>query len=69
MHGVVDLKDRRMVCLFNWGDQPQTLTVKLPRKSRVKEYWSGEDLGIRSGTFQLESMPPHSGRILECIPV
>jgi alpha-galactosidase len=66
--GVVDLKDRRMACLLNWGEQAQTLAVKLARKSRVKEYWSGKDLGVQSGEYKVE-MPPHSGRILECVPV
>jgi alpha-galactosidase len=65
--GVVDLNDRRMVCLLNWGEHAQILPVKLTRKSRIQEYWSGEDLGVQSGEYKVE-MPPHSGRILECVP-
>ncbi len=67
--GVVDLPGRRMVCLLNWGDQPQTISVKLPNKSRVKEYWSAKDLGVHSGTYTVSDMPPHSGQILECTSV
>ena len=67
--GVVDLPGGRMVCLLNWGDQPQTISVKLPQKSRVKEYWSAKDLGVHNGTYTVSDMPPHSGQILECTSV
>lgn len=63
--GVVKLADRRMVCLFNWGDAPQTLSVEVQRKSRVTDYWSGEDLGEHEGSFVVKDMPPHSARLLE----
>jgi alpha-galactosidase len=66
--GIIDLKDRRMLCLFNWGEQPQTLRVRLPKPARVRDYWSGEDLGERETEFVANEMPPHSARLLECKP-
>jgi len=57
-------KDASMICCFNWEDTPQALRVRLPRKSRVTDYWSGADLGDHSGEFILTAMPPHSARLL-----
>jgi hypothetical protein len=55
----------RVACLFNWNDQPQTLTVKLPEASRVTDFWSGESFG-RLASIAIEDMPPHSARLLVC---
>ena len=65
--GVVALNGKRMVCLFNWGETPQTLVVRLPERSHVKDYWSGEDLGRHDGQLTIAHMPPHSARLLECL--
>ena len=64
--GVVEQKDGRVLCLFNFGDKPQTLSVKLPQPSQVTDLWSGADLGKRTGTLELKDMPPHSARLLMC---
>src|SRR5262249_832684 len=65
--GVVERPDGRALCLFNWGDQPQSLTVKLPRRpTQVTDLWSGADLGKHKGTLTLADMPPHSARLLIC---
>ena len=62
--GVTQLPDRRMVSLFNWGQTPQSLAVRLPEASRVTDYWTGEDLGRHEGQFAVRNMPPHSARLL-----
>jgi alpha-galactosidase len=64
--GVVSRPDGRALCLFNWGDQRQSLTVKLPAPVRITDFWSAADLGRHQGTFQLKDMPPHSARLLVC---
>jgi alpha-galactosidase len=64
--GVVNLPDARMVCVFNWEDQLQTISVPLPRPSRVTEFWSGEDLGRREGSLEIKDLPPRSARLLVC---
>jgi alpha-galactosidase len=64
--GVVKLPGKLMYCLFNWGDDKQTLAVKLPGAFRVTDFWSGAELGTREGSLQLPDMPPHSARLLVC---
>jgi alpha-galactosidase len=64
--GTVALRDRRMLCLFNWGDEPIALSAPLTRPARVTDYWSGEALGRREGAITIERLPPHSARLLEC---
>ncbi|HXD30369.1 MAG TPA: glycoside hydrolase family 36 protein [Pyrinomonadaceae bacterium] len=62
------VKHRRSlkVCLFNWDDAPATLKFRLPRRSVVTDYWTGESFGIRRGEFTVTNMPPHSARLLQC---
>lgn len=62
--GLVKLTDRDMICLFNWDEAPQTLSVRLENRSRLTDYWSGEDLGEHEGKFVVKDMPPHSARLL-----
>lgn len=62
--GVVTLLDARMLCLFNWGDEPQDLSVPLPRRCRIADYWSGDNLGRREGILEIKGMPAHSARLL-----
>jgi alpha-galactosidase len=64
--GFVDLPDARMICLFNWEDHPQKFSVKLQRPSRITDFWSGEDLGRREGSLEIEELPPRSARLLVC---
>jgi alpha-galactosidase len=64
--GLVRLKGRTMVCLFNWEDCPQTLSVALDGPCRVRDYWTGEDLGRHEGLFEVRQLPPHSARLLAC---
>jgi alpha-galactosidase len=61
--GVVQLKDRRMLCLFNWSDQPGTVSIRLPKRTRLRDYWSDEDLGAHEGSFARE-LPARSARLL-----
>jgi alpha-galactosidase len=64
--GVVGLAGPRAVCLFNWTDAPQSITFRLPAACRVRDYWSGEDLGRHEGSFTSKDVPPHSARLLVC---
>ncbi len=62
--GSIEEANRHMVCMFNWQDTPQTIAFNLPRRSRVTDFWSGEDLGQHSGAFTAKDMPPHSAKLL-----
>lgn len=64
--GLIHLKDRVMACLFNWRDEKQTITVRLPRVSRVFDYWSGESYGSPENTIVAEDMTPHSAKLFSC---
>lgn len=61
--GVVKLKDRTLLCLFNWTAQPENMAVKLPHPGEVTELWSGDNLGNRQGTIQVE-LKGHEGKVL-----
>jgi alpha-galactosidase len=63
--GSVDLPDRRLRFLLNWGDRPGTLRLRLPGPHRVHDLWSGADLGVYGPEDGL-ALPPHSGRVLVC---
>src|SRR6185369_9245418 len=47
--GIARLKDRMLLCLFNWNDTPETRKVKLPRAGSVVDLWTGKDYGRVSG--------------------
>jgi alpha-galactosidase len=54
------------VAVFNWDDTPQTIAVALPGAARIRDVWTGADLGRHATSYTLERMPPHSARLLEC---
>src|SRR5207249_3543886 len=64
--GWIKLAKETRLCVFNWTDAPQSLTVKLPRRARVLDFWSGEELGTR-GAVEFNAMPAHSARILTLV--
>ncbi len=66
--GTVTLPDRHMLCLFNWQDTPQTLSVRLPHPCRLQDFWTEKDLGVYHNVFETGSMPPHSARLIVCHP-
>jgi alpha-galactosidase len=64
--GTIERTDGRVVFLLNGNDAPKTLSFSLDRPARVRELWSGEDLGARpAGTVSL-TLPAHAGRALVC---
>ena len=64
--GTVERTDGRVVFLLNWSDAPKTLSFALDRPQRVRELWSGDDLGTRTvGPVSL-TLPAHAGRVLVC---
>jgi len=67
--GRVDLGDRLALCLFNWEERPCRLNIPLDGTYQICDYWTGADLGLCSGSIQLDDLPPHSARLLMCYPV
>ena len=64
--GFIKLRDRLMICVFNWADAAKTVSFQLPKSSTIRDYWSRADLGRHSGIFEAKDMPPHSARLLDC---
>ncbi|MCE5279231.1 MAG: alpha-galactosidase [Planctomycetaceae bacterium] len=65
--GVIDLPDKRMACLFNWTDEPITIDVPLPRAAKLRDFWTGEDLGRHGGSYRSEAIAPHGAQLVECM--
>jgi len=63
--GTVTLPGKRMLCLFNWGDVPITLSARLTRASAISDFWTGAAMGNHR-VVTVPDMPPHSARLLEC---
>jgi len=63
--GVVTLPGARMICLFNWDDEPRTLSALLGTEATLTDYWSGESLG-RSKSMSV-TMAPRSARLLKAV--
>jgi alpha-galactosidase len=64
--GRMQLGKREVVSVLNWSDSPQTMSIRLKRASRIKDFWTEADLGLQSGTFKIKDMPARSGRLLIC---
>ena len=64
--GVVNRPGVRMVSLFNWADEAQTISFSLPRPCQITDYWSGERLGRHRDIFTIKGLPPRSSRLLVC---
>ena len=65
--GAVQLKDRRVFCLLNWGDAPKAMTLALPGGANLREIWSGEDLGRKSGSASV-TVGARDGKLIETRP-
>jgi alpha-galactosidase len=63
--GTIEQPDGRYIAMFNWSEEPANRSVRLPSRCRVVDFWTGEDMGIREGTLDLE-LPPRSSRLLRC---
>jgi alpha-galactosidase len=52
------------VCVFNWGESLETIAIRLPKKARVTDFWSGEDLGVYEHEFKMENLASHCARLI-----
>ena len=53
------------VALFNWGDAPAARGVDFAGKRRVRDLWSGADLGVFEGGFAVRALAPHDAAWIE----
>jgi alpha-galactosidase len=54
--------------LFNWSDKPCDRSVAFAGKCRVRDAWTGEDLGMHDGGFAMRAIPAHDARLIEVVP-
>jgi alpha-galactosidase len=64
--GRIQLADATMICVFNRGEQSETVSIQLSKPCHVTDFWSGIDLGEHEETYVISEMPPHSARLLCC---
>ena len=64
--GTIQLDKKQIICLLNWADRPQTLSLTLRRSGRVTELWSGAELRTDGRILSLKDVPARSGRVLIC---
>jgi alpha-galactosidase len=64
--GRIKLKSREVFSILNWSNARRDISIRLSRRSRITELWSGADLGTHNGTFELKAIEPHSGKLLVC---
>ena len=60
--GTVKLKDRTLVCVFNWSDEAAKIPVKLPRAGEVTDLWSGLSYGAQAAMEV--PLKAHEGTVL-----
>ena len=64
--GRIDLPDRQMICVFNWTDQPLSISVPLDGRCQITDFWTGRDLGTHERAYELTSLAPHAACLLSC---
>jgi alpha-galactosidase len=60
--GTVKLKDRTLVCVFNWGNEAAKIPVNLARAGDVTDLWSGQAYGRQ--TALNVPLQAHEGTVL-----
>ena len=60
--GTVKLKDRTLLCVFNWSDAPATIPVKIARAGEITDLWNGQTYGRRTALDL--PLKAHEGTVL-----
>ena len=63
--GVIRLRGRTRFAVFNHGDAPSGRTLRFAGRMRLRDVWSGEDLGVAEGSFRLPPLAARSARLIE----
>jgi alpha-galactosidase len=62
--GVTDLGSRQYYYAFNWDRTPADRTLRLKHRTRLKDFWTGEDLGVQEGDYVLKGLAGQSARLI-----
>lgn len=63
--GTVDLPGARMICAFNWNDQPSAVSLPRGPAAVISDFWTGERLG-KLGDVSRIDLAPRSAKLLRC---
>lgn len=63
--GRMKLDGREILFALNWDDAPAPAGIPLPRAARIRDLFTGEDLGTHSGAWRTASLAGRSARVLE----
>lgn len=62
--GRSSINGREFIYFFNWDDKPAERQVHFTQPVKVRDFWSGQELGESSGRLRL-TLAPRSARLLE----
>jgi len=66
--GTLALPDRRMFCVFNWGETPRQVSIAVRPTEAASDFWTGTVLSRRAGPLVVD-VRPHSARLIEAAHV
>jgi Alpha galactosidase C-terminal beta sandwich domain len=58
----VKLKDRTLLCVFNWSEEATKIPVRLARPGEVTDLWSGQTYGRQTALDV--PLKAHEGTVL-----
>jgi alpha-galactosidase len=66
--GVTDLGDRQYLYAFNWEKDSADRAFKLKQRSRLKDFWTDEDLGVHEGEYVVKALPGQTANLIVVVP-
>lgn len=58
-----------LLYVFNWNEKPLTVNVAIEGMYTVKDFWSGDMVGVYSDSVSVEELPAHGAVVYECLKV
>ncbi|GGD79631.1 glycoside hydrolase family 36 protein [Paenibacillus nasutitermitis] len=67
--GRIQTSGKLMISLLNWTDDTLDARIALDGRYRIREVWTDQELGQHQEELHVMNLAPHSGQLLECIPI
>jgi len=65
--GRIETGDGLLLCLFNWDETPDRVSIPLDGPRDVLDYWTGEALAHAVTKTPELALLPRSARVLACV--